>query len=291
MELFATLPQRYHFIFVCQAGKLEVMAWLLLASLRKQLEVDYEITVAVPSDRGQLNPLTLELLQGLQVNIAYISSPLARIYPIANKIECLKMPLGGTKRIFMDTDMLCLRPFFEHRRFKIPLNLKPVDLANFFADQRIWEKVYRLADVPLPRNWVFSTVDQRKVLPYFNSGFLAVDNVASLRLGQEWSAIAEQVYSTFSNDKNWVDQISLSVAIEKIGIVYDELDERFNFPAHLKPLPEDDLPFFCHYHYPPVIRESVFLKNYVHELIREFPQIRELDAQDGVWNALIHDLG
>ena len=87
--------------------------------------------------------------------------------------------------------------------------------------------------------------------------------------------------------RHWLDQVSLAIAVHKLGLAYSSLDERFNFPAHLKPVP-DALPFFCHYHWPRVIGREPLLQELVRELAREYPAIAGRMTGNTEWKALLH---
>jgi hypothetical protein len=86
--------------------------------------------------------------------------------------------------------------------------------------------------------------------------------------------------------RHWLDQVLLAVAVHQRGLAYSSLDERYNFPAHLKPLPAR-IPFFCHYHWPRVLRSEPVLVALVHDLLRATPGIAQKLEADAEWSGLL----
>jgi hypothetical protein len=88
------------------------------------------------------------------------------------------------------------------------------------------------------------------------------------------------------NAGHWNDQPSLAVAIYLMNQPYDILDERYNFPAHLRPL-KNEQPFFCHYHWPNVIRREPRLNAFVQDLASEREDLANILRRDPAWAALL----
>lgn len=85
----------------------------------------------------------------------------------------------------------------------------------------------------------------------------------------------------------WLDQIALPVALQKLRIAYQCLDESFNYPAHIKPLNPKKRPFFCHYHFPEVIRREPLLIRLVQELAGAFPAIESIVSENPEWGPIL----
>jgi hypothetical protein len=64
------------------------------------------------------------------------------------------------------------------------------------------------------------------------------------------------------------------------------LDARYNYPAHLQPLPSE-LPFFCHYHTPEVIRREPILNAVVQDLAQKHPLLKTLLSRQTEWAQLL----
>jgi hypothetical protein len=281
----------YCFVFICQQGELEVKSLLLAASLRRHLRCDHELVAAIPhpeSTWGAPAPDTLALLQRLGVRTVPIENPIDPGYPIGNKLACLGVETTADKMVFLDSDMLCLRDFAGGSRFeRSPVNVKPADLATFGADLQRWQSAYAAHGLTVPDSRVLSTVSGETMPPYFNAGFIAAHRDSGL--AAEWIAAARAIEAdpAVPDKRPWLDQVALPVAMAKRGLVPDCLDERFNFPAHLKPLDAAALPWFCHYHSPDVLRREPVANAQVDELAEEHPELRHALESRPEWKVLL----
>ncbi|HET9579251.1 MAG TPA: sulfotransferase [Usitatibacter sp.] len=281
---------RYCFAFVCQAGELEPKALLLAASLRRHLRCEHELVAAIPQPEsawGKPGAATLDALRRMGVRFAAIENPIDPSYPIANKIACLGIETTADKRVFMDSDMLCLRDFAGPARFgEAAVNVKPGDLVGIASDLSQWDAAYQACGVTLPAWRVTATVSRQSMPPYFNAGFIACDRASGL--AREWAECARAIDASaaVARKRPWLDQVALSVAIAKRGLSVDCLDERFNYPAHLRPL-RGEAPYFCHYHYPQVIRREPRLLALFSSLLAEHPGIRAVLEAHAEWSMLL----
>src|SRR5262249_26284584 len=153
-------------------------------------------------------------------------------------------------RIFLDTDILCLRPFDGAPQFAAPFCAKPADVDTFAAEDAVWELIYGSQDLSLPTERIRSTVSRQLMLPYFNAGFVAVHSDAAL--ASPWARICREIDADprIGNKRPWLDQIALPVAARALGLSYALLDDRFNYPVHLGRIAPCSLPYFAHYHRP-----------------------------------------
>lgn len=281
---------RYCFVFVCQAGALEPQALLLAASLRRFLRCEHELVAALPQPEavwGRPAATTLAGLAALGVRTAPIVNPIGPEYPIGNKLACLALPTAADKIVFLDSDMLCLREFRPPPRFAIDFNAKPADLASWGGQADAWAAAYARAGLPPPRRRVKATVSGETMPPYFNAGMLAVR--AGSGLGEAWAALARELDAdpAVPDKRPWLDQIALPLAVAKLGLETDCLDERYNFPAHLRPLDAQCLPFLCHYHTPRVLRGEPAAHALVLELAGRHPALAAALQARPEWAALL----
>lgn len=273
--------------FVCQAGELEIKSLLLALSLKRHLVGDYECIAAIPhppSQWGTVSPTTLQLFQTLGIRTVPITNPIHNNYPIGHKIACLGITTTAKKLIFLDSDLLCLRPF--PLSFPAPFSAKPADLATFTYDLIAWQRMYQLFKLEFPRWRTLSSVTGELMIPYFNAGMIVIDN--HLNFAEIWADSCRQIDAdpNIPNKRPWLDQFGLSMTLLRLKINHFALDERFNFPAHLKPLPSQ-LPFLVHYHCPTVIRREFPLLQLVRELIQNYPQLTELLASEARYAPLL----
>ncbi len=283
-------PRRYAFVFVCQAGPLEQQALLLAASLRTHLRCEHELVACIPEPRdvwGTPAPATLDALRELGGRLAPIVNPIDPRCTHANKIACLATPTEADKIVFLDTDMVLLKDFHDEPRFGAPLNVKLADYQMFDRTDRLWRIAYAAAGVPLPTVRFSATVSGDLGLPYFNSGFLAIN--AGIPLADAWAACARRLNAEAAIPKRepWSDQTALPIAVQMLNLEYDLLDESYNHPAHVRPLPRDGLPWFCHYHKPAVIRRRARLRRLVQGIAARHPSVARLLGAAAEWSEVL----
>ena len=271
-------PSCYAFTFVCQKGELEGLSLLLAASLKRFLRCDYELIAAVPRPNqilGDLSPVTYRLLKEMGVRIEHFDNPISGNQKgdlLTNKIYCFQIPTAMDKVIFLDSDLLCLREFSGNQRFAASFNAAP----TFLATGKNWEKVYQAADVPLPTRQIPTLFSNELQPPYFNSGFVAINQSLARDLFDNWMACFSRINDKGVMDDNlyFREQVSLSVALMKMGIDYDVLDENYNFWVKARPLDAQNLPYFLHHTWPfPPVYHQPILIDLVRSLVAEYPDM------------------
>jgi hypothetical protein len=287
---------RYSFVFVCQQGSLEVKSMLLAASLKRQVGCDHELVAALPVPRerwGQPAASTLAFLERLGTRLVPITNGIDLDYPIGNKVSCLGIATDADVRIFLDSDILCLQPFCGLGApgvSEMPAQFcaVPADMDQFGASDAIWALIYGSQNLTLPAERMRATVSGQMMLPYFNAGFIAVDS--RIDFAATWLRICREIDGDprIINKRPWLDQIALPVAVKYLGIDYAALDERYNHPAHLKPVGPDPLPYFVHYHNQKLLFASPMLRNLAFDLAAEHPLLKEAIGKDPKWRRLTH---
>ncbi len=280
----------YAFHFICQHGELEIKSALLAASLKYFLQGQYQLIAALPTPATRWNTpsqQTLEFLQQLGVQCVEIQNYIADDYPIGNKVSALAIPANSENSIFLDSDLLLLQAWNPAQHFNnAPFCAKPADLATFGQDLETWQAVYQLFNLPFPHQRVVSTVSRQMMLPYFNAGFIAIQN--GLKFAETWLDSCQQIEAAthINNKRPWLDQIALPITAARLNLPFHCLDERYNYPAHLKPLAKT-LPYFVHYHYPHCLRREPRLNALILELCRHFPALKTLLSQSPDWAKLL----
>jgi hypothetical protein len=269
----------YSFVFVCQAGELEVEAMLLTASLRRHARSDHQLVAAIPVPEarwGRLRAETVCFLRDLGVDIVPITNQIDCDYPIGNKVSCLMVPATNDVTVFVDTDMLCLRAFTEFSEFDASFCAKPADFYTFNGQSgrnSQWDKIYGSFGLPVPATRMRSTVSGELMPPYFNAGFIAVRREAEL--AKAWLACCRRIDANedITNKRPWLDQIALPVAVAQLALDYRCLDERFNYPCHVRRIDPSDPPIFGHYHWPTVVLRDRMLRTCCQDLAGEYPPL------------------
>jgi hypothetical protein len=288
---------KYCFVFVCQQGNLELKSMLLAASLKHYLHCDYECVAAIPQPAvkwGTVSTDTLAFMRDLGVRSVPITNPISDNYPIGNKVAALAIDTPADKLIFLDSDILCGQELYPDTIspnlsstlrsvpkatgemqgiFAAPFSAVPSKIL-FTRNVKQWQQIYDLFDLPLPQWRVLCSGTDELMLPYFNAGVIAVQN--GLGFAEMWRDCCRKIAAEVSitNKYPWLDQLALSVAIARLNLTVNVLDERFNYQVHSTPLPKD-LPFFCHYHVPDWIRGEPRLNQLVNELATTYPVLKE----------------
>ncbi len=288
---------KYCFIFVCQEGGLELKSMLLAASLKHYLRCDYECVAALPQPAarwGTVSADTLAFMHSLGVRSVPITNRINENYPIGNKFACLGIDTPADKLIFLDSDILCSREFSPDsippnpssifgtaqntaRKIKgifdAPFSAVPSTIL-FTRDVKRWQQIYDLFNLPLPQWQVISLGTDELMLPYFNAGVIAVQN--GLGFAEIWEDSCRKIdaEASITNKYPWLDQLALPIAVARLNLTVNVLEDRFNYQVGQMPLP-NDLPFFCHYHVPSAIRCEPRLNQIVNELADTYPLLKE----------------
>lgn len=284
---------RFTFTFICQRGALEAKAVLLAASLRRQLAAPADVVACLPMPEavwGRPSRHTLRALDTLEVVTAPVRNLIADAYPIGNKIACLDPPASHgvppDRIVFLDTDILCTAPFVPDRELAADFAAKPVDFATFTGGPAAWARLYRLFGLPEPARRVVATVSREETWPYFNAGVIGVR--ADAGLAPAWAECCRRI-----DAEEWVparrphlDQIALPIAAALCGLDVTPLDERLNYPAHLRPL-RPALPVLCHYHRPDIVAEEQALSGLVRDLVAAYPAVRPVLEADPAWRPIV----
>lgn len=277
------------FVFVCQAGELELRAALLAASLRRHLPGSTPLVACVPqptTDWGTLPADTVDFLASLDVDVVPIVNPIGRDYPIGNKIVCPDVAVPAERLVFLDSDILVLDGFDPARHLGGAFTAKPADTSTSFRGSAAdWRRAYAVCGVAEPQRRVFATVSGDAMWPYFNAGVVGVP--AGSGFGAAWAAcaLAIDTDASFPSRRPHLDQIALPVAAAREGLRFTALPEAFNFPAHIKPLPAS-LPPICHYHWPTVVAGEPRLLAAVAELVRRHGPLASLLDREPAWRPI-----
>jgi hypothetical protein len=283
---------KFAICFCVHSGELEIKALLLVASLRKHWPAEVELIGCIPvqSDFGELSDDSREAFQALDIRLVGIQNPIGADYPIANKLLCLDVATEADRIIFLDSDIMALAAVAEQDLatvFGEGFVAKPADLATFEGDHTKWQSIYRACGAKMSDLIFTATTSGETMAPYFNAGVVAVD--ANSGFGNIWKECAQKIdqLPDVPAKRPHLDQIALPVAGTKSGLSFNPVDERWNFPAHLKPLPAI-LPKLCHYHWPEVIAREPALLETFEELSTQVPEITEIAQREQKWRSVVY---
>ena len=291
------LSMSYAFVFICQPGHLEIKTILLTISLKYFLKCDHELIVVIPrpaSVWGEPDKLTLDVLDKLGV----------RIFEINNEISSPRHPGGGyvnktfcfqtvrtnkDKIIFLDSDMLCLRDFFDNHDLSAAFNAR---LAASSTEGR-WEDIFKKTNIPMPEIKHPATFSGESIPPYFNSGFICVAKEMAFRLGSEWLRSYKILRATdiMADNMAFEEQVALTLALVKLKLKYNTVTEKYNYPLSLrKKISKDQVPYFCHYHAPETLKHSLFILTLIKSFMHQYPESKLiLKRQRGFWKDVVNN--
>jgi len=240
--------------FVYQKGEIAKKAVILLKSIRK-FNKDYNIFIGIPMPfhiYGEINNEDIEFMKKeYNVHIIYFENSISHSYKIGNKIqlfyEVSKM-CSDTNILFLDSDIIQVNSFhIIPSMLDNDISVKLADLKTYTFDNYLKGK-YNLKP---QKNTYLSTHSKEDLLfPYCNAGFIFLSKSGLTKnFAFYWLNIAKEIYSdsNVSNKFPWLDQIALTITIQKLNMTINLLPETYNFPFHLKSkIPSDTI--FCHYH-------------------------------------------
>lgn len=287
------MRRRLSAVFVCQKGELEVKAALLAASLRNIYSGDILIHCAIPEIPGmETHPEndTLAFLNSLDIKIHYFNNPVienesGQIHGLqfSNKIFCYPDELDEGRILFLDSDLICLRK-------PELLNSLKTDIAVCQAFKSLdldWKELYIRTGISEPGLRVNSILDGKVGYPYFNTGLFTLDTGLLNLFLDEWEHLFREIRSMLVDPQHLhhSDQISLSLAIQKLKFSYEVLPIEFNYPSGSYIIGKR--PFFAHYHNPEKISRDHVLYRYTMELTRKYPSLVEIAKRYRYWRNMI----
>lgn len=263
---------KFSFVFICQKGKLELQSMLLAASLRENLRGDYELVAAIPGPKslwGEISPLTKKLIGQFDVRVVGIENEIDTDYPIGNKLGCFNIQTDADKIVFLDSGILCLKPFSPVEHFTEQFCASPINQPWFNE----WKQVYELFNLPYPTERFRAKLTNEEILPCYNTGLIAVDN--GLNFSKEWIECCKIIDKAdhIVDKRPWLDQIALPVVVQKLNLKYKVLDKFFNYPHSLPIVAE--VPFFYHFPYPLNIPNEEIVHSFIKHLTNKYPLLKE----------------
>lgn len=278
----------HSFAFVIHGGSLEVKSTLLACSLRQKLGPNTSIVAVLmePESRwGAISTATRHLLKRLNVEVVRNSNAIDMNYPHGNKINAMSQIDGPA--IFLDSDMLMMRPFITHHSFlDCEATLKAADINTFERGGGTWSHVYKSFDLPLPGRDLVATATQERMRPYYNAGFVRVQNGKTF--SEMWLETARIIDADAKvvNKRPWLDQVALPVALARLNWRVTEASTALNFPAHIETV-TDHVPYIAHYHFPKIAWENKRLRQDVAFYLRIHPELKDVLEIDPDWHVFL----
>ncbi len=264
------IQKKYCFCFVAQAGIIEIQALLLATSLRLYANCSYHLLAGVP--QGELQEGTKEIFKELQVIIIPIANPI-KGYPIGNKFNIFTKVVQSVQAhyyVYLDSDILCQSSFDGIEGIELyDISLRLAGRPQYYKNAKDWQILYELFDLPTPGKTCLSVRTKERMLPYFNAGFIALNN--SKRFPGVWLDTAQYLLDRVDLRKNalhFLDQIALPIAIQRLNLRYHCISNRYNSLPR-----EEQGVIFHHYHSFKNLLAGTGGKQTVIQLLQQYPQI------------------
>ncbi len=266
------------FVLVCQGGPIEKQAALLIASLLENKKVQGEIIAAVPvGDRMlPLSDVMLNFLRNCNVRMIEINNVLDPTYPIAHKMMCCAIDHDSEYLIFMDSDMLLLSPITIDF-----LTDHQVDFAGRLTDfcdltQEEWGQIYRFLDLT-PSSFSYQAWASGESIPLsFNSGLMLIRD--SSKIYDTWMKYARLLNdpTKFPKTRPFLDQISLVIAIQVLGLKFNLLSQKDHCSSPIFPIDLLNAPLFVHYYENIHLLGDKVLAPFCQQLIKKYDQLESI---------------
>lgn len=267
--------QSISLLFVCQPGRMELLARVLVASIRFHEASHTRLFACVPEGSEPLSRNTRSIFDDCAVEICHFTPVLKGKfnYPIGNKLDALVQCGSANENgvsVIMDTDIISLSRF-DICNLSAEVGSSDVAAAPIFGAQvftlenrshfdELCERLGisgRLALSPMPR--------RKGQLEACNAGFvLTSSNAARTR----WYQLTEQVLGDALVPKKLrfplADQVSLAILRADLGSAFTVLDSKWN-RGHVPP---ESIPHFLHYHSFGVLLRHRFTNIFLRRLIQ-----------------------
>lgn len=282
------------FYLICEKGDLEIKSLLLIKSIYRYISSNkFEVSVLIPFDQVNLLKKTIKYFEQLGCRIKFFKNELfdstrKSLTPgdkVSNKIYFLDNIEGKYSRlVFLDSDIMLVRPF-EPRDLCIDkqFSAKQANRANV----KRWVEIYSAIGIPYPKELIACGLDGVMIPPYFNSGFISIKPTFSDELFREWKNQFLRISTSSFLDKKLFhpfnrDQVSLALAIRKLGVNYHLLPDMYNYSTKSN-VPIDEA-VFIHYHDPTEIWAVDILQNLFWEFYQECDYLRKLVKGSWTWS-------
>ncbi len=209
-----TEAPRLKIFFIVEPGPLEVQAHLLIASLRLNCRDDFTLQAFCRAERiSGLQAETRQFLEDNAVSLSPVVNDFPDGYPAGNKLLAAAAVTGADWFLFLDTDMVMLRPasiMDEAVAGRVAMCLDTINAWTDQADQ--WRLLFNTFDLPVPEEIVHYPHGNTGP-PIFNAGLLLfpAPGEDGVHFGQQWlqNARTLDAIPTLTKKRPWLDTISL----------------------------------------------------------------------------------
>lgn len=248
------------YVFVCQAGDLEIMALLLVSSMKDALRDGQRFVAALPGPShamGALNDNVLHQLHEWGVDFFYFENRLflddafdryrERTKLLANKIYALDaFEPQADEVVFLDTDQILLEAIDAPECSTCSVVTRPVGWLGASSYHSKVKRLYDLVGAPIPtsmaRHFVPTTKKFIDVPQGANTSWIAFDSECFDDVVRKWLQVYPDVlYAGIIEPELFVEQSTFLPAVQALSISY-------SLVPYFDP--------YCHYHGPRQLSEA-----------------------------------
>jgi|GEM_PF-1783446 len=234
------------YVFCCEYGILERLSKVLVNSLLKYGQIGHNSTIYCFCPRKKFQPKksTIEFFERLNVKV--ITDNLNNkfsYYPIFNKVVAsayIEKYSFHDYIVFFDSDILVLNDLYSDKSVftsDISVQKEFIALVSAFDENdshySYWAKIFDILHVKVVK-YSKLFVENIKTIAYWNSGFFV--NRLSLGLMSQWKENLEFLLNNYhwrNLEYFFLDQVSLSATIQKMGLHVKELPRGYNYPISM----------------------------------------------------------
>lgn len=233
-------------IIICtEHGPLEKMSMLLIKSIRR-IGGPFALTPIYSYQPRKFKSLNRETISFFEkYNVTNVTEPLNteyENYPLANK------PLACSHReeksnadylLFLDSDSMFLSfpSLLEEPLIDNDIAIAPVDFSNIATDRyfqkgdhRFWSNMYKELGIQ-PRSFIRTRIDNKKILEYYNSGFVLVKRQKGIFTN--WLINFQRLMDKKirpSDRMFFLEQSCLSATIAQMNLGVKDIGKSYNYP-------------------------------------------------------------
>lgn len=284
-------------IFVTEGLRLEYQSWLLASSLAAAhdgIEGVRFISYVTPEWMPELRPLTRDLFAQCGVEIRELPKPpkWAKPYPHGNKIVSVADHRDGRRGIFLDTDMVCMKPLTDMASLPDDtIAAAPEGRPTWGTEENRWERAYAHYDMPLPTARVnLLRADRPEFYPYYNAGFVAFPetprDVDGKRFADLWieTAVDFDHNCKIGQKRPWLDQITLPLTLARFGFKTEVLEETYNYSLSHRGEDYSDTPdaHILHFHRSRFLQAAPQFPRVMENALDRTPAKHQEELRDGL---------
>lgn len=210
----AQTGKRLKIFFVVEPGPLEVQAHLLIASLRVNCRDDFVLHAFCRAERvAGLQTETRAFLASQSVELTAILNDFPDGYPAGNKLIAANAVSGADWFLFLDTDMVMMRPASILAIAEAGRVAMCLDTLNGWSDEPAqWDLLFGAFGQPVPTETLAYPAGP-DAPPMYNAGLVLFPDCApeGRHFGQQWletARILDQIPNLRSK-RPWLDTIAL----------------------------------------------------------------------------------